>query len=77
MPLSQRAGAVYSFSVHRFGSYRHYAKLQLTKGFTIWASQWRKEILHGQNYLVLLFGKLTNRYCTVQIGTGTASRRNQ
>ncbi len=68
--VAKGAGAVHSFSVRRFRSYRHYAKLQLTKGFTILASQWRKEIFHRQNCQVVLFGKLTNtivRYRTVPV----------
>ncbi len=43
--------APFFFFCTRFRSYRHHAKLWLAKGFTMRASQWKNEILHGQNVL--------------------------
>ena len=68
--------APFFFSVRRFRSYRHYAKLRLAKLlYGLHNDETRYFI--GKIYLVLLFGRLTNRYCTVQIVTGTVPGREE
>jgi hypothetical protein len=77
MPLSQSAGALHSvFSVPGF---EVTATMPTLTSKRIPCGHHNDETRYcmGKMYLVLLFDRLTNRYCTVQIDTGTESRRNQ